>query len=151
MEALAAAPELKQRLMERTLASWRRRVITQRRYTWKTRRLCFFCSKRASGSSLRRNNSDFTDLRRPRGGSFAQRALLRPVAQDTILPTVAYIGGPAELAYLAQSQVIYDRLSGRMPVVTSREFVHAGGIAGGKLLSRYHLDGWRRLSSIRRI
>jgi bacillithiol biosynthesis cysteine-adding enzyme BshC len=47
-------------------------------------------------------------------------ALLRPVMQDYLLPTVAYVGGPAELAYLAQSQVIYDRLLGRMPVALAR-------------------------------
>ena len=34
-----------------------------------------------------------------------------------MLPTVAYVGGPAEVAYFAQSRVIYDRLLGRMPVV----------------------------------
>ena len=30
-------------------------------------------------------------------------ALLRPVFQDAILPTSAYVGGPAEVAYFAQS------------------------------------------------
>ncbi len=39
-------------------------------------------------------------------------ALLRPVFQDSILPTSAYIGGPAEIAYFAQSQVIYEKLLG---------------------------------------
>ena len=38
-----------------------------------------------------------------------------------MLPTVAYVGGPAELAYLAQSQVIYRRLSERIPVAVSRQ------------------------------
>jgi bacillithiol biosynthesis cysteine-adding enzyme BshC len=37
-------------------------------------------------------------------------ALLRPVFQDTILPTAAYIGGPAEVAYFAQSAVLYERI-----------------------------------------
>ena len=37
-------------------------------------------------------------------------ALLRPVFQDTILPTTAYVGGPAEVAYFAQSAVIYERV-----------------------------------------
>jgi bacillithiol biosynthesis cysteine-adding enzyme BshC len=47
-------------------------------------------------------------------------ALLRPVVQDSMLPTVATIGGPAELAYLAQSEVIYHALLGRMPVPVPR-------------------------------
>ncbi len=47
-------------------------------------------------------------------------AMLRPVIQDSMLPTVAYIGGPAETAYLAQSSVIYDNLLGRMPVAVPR-------------------------------
>ena len=39
-------------------------------------------------------------------------ALLRPVFQDTILPVAAYVGGPAEIAYWAQSAVIYERVLG---------------------------------------
>lgn len=46
--------------------------------------------------------------------------LLRPVLQDFILPTAAYIGGPAEVAYMAQAQVVYRRLLGRMPAILSR-------------------------------
>ncbi len=47
-------------------------------------------------------------------------ALLRPVFQDAILPTAAYIGGPAEIAYFAQSAVIYERLLGRLTPVLPR-------------------------------
>lgn len=36
--------------------------------------------------------------------------LLRPVMQDTLLPTSVYIGGPAEIAYFAQSQVVYQSI-----------------------------------------
>ena len=47
-------------------------------------------------------------------------ALLRPVVQDTLLPTSAYIGGPAEVAYFAQSQVLYQHILGRTTPVLPR-------------------------------
>jgi bacillithiol biosynthesis cysteine-adding enzyme BshC len=47
-------------------------------------------------------------------------ALLRPVFQDAILPTSTYIGGPAEIAYFAQSQVLYERILGRTTPVLPR-------------------------------
>jgi len=52
--------------------------------------------------------------------ALSPNALLRPVMQDYLLPTAAYVGGPAELAYLAQSQVIYQALLGRAPVAVPR-------------------------------
>ncbi len=47
-------------------------------------------------------------------------ALLRPVFQDTLLPTTAYIGGPSEIAYFAQSAVIYQAILGRITPVLPR-------------------------------
>jgi bacillithiol biosynthesis cysteine-adding enzyme BshC len=47
-------------------------------------------------------------------------ALLRPVFQDTVLPTAAYVGGPAEIAYFAQSAVLYEAILGRVTPVLPR-------------------------------
>jgi bacillithiol synthase len=47
-------------------------------------------------------------------------ALLRPVFQDAILPTAAYVGGPAEVAYFAQSEVLYSRILARVTPVLPR-------------------------------
>jgi bacillithiol biosynthesis cysteine-adding enzyme BshC len=47
-------------------------------------------------------------------------ALLRPVFQDSMLPTAAYVGGPSEVAYFAQSQVLYERILGRTTPVLPR-------------------------------
>jgi bacillithiol biosynthesis cysteine-adding enzyme BshC len=47
-------------------------------------------------------------------------AILRPVFQDTILPTTAYIGGPAEVAYFAQSAVLYERILCRITPILPR-------------------------------
>jgi len=47
-------------------------------------------------------------------------ALLRPLFQDAILPTAAYIGGPAEVAYFAQSAVLYTEILGRITPILPR-------------------------------
>jgi bacillithiol biosynthesis cysteine-adding enzyme BshC len=47
-------------------------------------------------------------------------ALLRPVFQDTLLPTAAYVGGPAEIAYFAQSAVLYEAILERITPVLPR-------------------------------
>jgi bacillithiol synthase len=51
---------------------------------------------------------------------FSANALLRPVIQDHLFPTLAYIGGSAEVAYFAQSQVLYQHLLGRTTPILSR-------------------------------
>lgn len=47
-------------------------------------------------------------------------ALLRPIAQDTLLPTAVYVGGPAELAYFAQLAPLYAHFGLPMPVIAPR-------------------------------
>lgn len=51
---------------------------------------------------------------------FNANVLLRPVLQDYWLPTLAYFGGPAEVAYFAQLGVVYEKLLGRVTPVLSR-------------------------------
>ncbi|MCB1021797.1 MAG: bacillithiol biosynthesis cysteine-adding enzyme BshC [Acidobacteria bacterium] len=70
---------------------------------------------------------------------FSPNALLRPVVQDFLLPTAALIGGPAELAYWAQSAVLYDRLLGRMPAALHRASFTLLDSRSSKLLAKYGL------------
>ncbi|MFZ0978890.1 MAG: bacillithiol biosynthesis cysteine-adding enzyme BshC [Candidatus Acidiferrales bacterium] len=72
--------------------------------------------------------------------AFSASALLRPVLQDTFLPTAAYIGGPAEVAYLAQSQVIYQRILGRMPAILPRASFTIIEQPIARFLSQYGLE-----------
>jgi len=53
-------------------------------------------------------------------GNFSANVLLRPVLQDYWLPTLAYIGGPAEIAYFAQAAVVYQKLLGRVTPILPR-------------------------------
>jgi uncharacterized protein YllA (UPF0747 family) len=52
--------------------------------------------------------------------AFTPNVLLRPIIQDTLLPTAAYVAGAAEIAYMAQAQVVYKKLLGRMPAILPR-------------------------------
>jgi bacillithiol biosynthesis cysteine-adding enzyme BshC len=74
-----------------------------------------------------------------RSEQLSPNALLRPVVQDYMLPTAAYIGGPAELAYFAQSQVLYERLLGHMPRLVSRSGFTLFDARSAKLMERYRL------------
>ncbi|ATB31972.1 hypothetical protein MEBOL_005444 [Melittangium boletus DSM 14713] len=51
---------------------------------------------------------------------FTTSALLRPLLQDTWLPTAAYVGGPGEIAYFAQLAPLYAHLGLPMPLVVPR-------------------------------
>lgn len=51
---------------------------------------------------------------------FSPSVLLRPIVQDYLLPTVAYIGGPAEVAYFAQISAIYPLFPVEFPVIIPR-------------------------------
>lgn len=70
---------------------------------------------------------------------FSPNVLLRPVVQDWLLPTVAYIAGPHELAYFAQAQVLYQELLGRMPVVYPRTSLTVVEPKVRRLLTKYRL------------
>ncbi len=66
--------------------------------------------------------------------------LLRPVVQDALLGTAACIGGPAEIAYFAQAEVVYRRLGVPMPAILSRPGFTLVTRTLERLFSKYHLS-----------
>jgi bacillithiol biosynthesis cysteine-adding enzyme BshC len=70
---------------------------------------------------------------------FSPNVLLRSVVQDTLFPTVCYVGGPAELAYFAQLKPIYASFGVPMPLVAARATVTLLDANGIKFLTRSHL------------
>lgn len=128
-DALAAAPQLseqvKARSAELTAAGYHAQVLFEGADA-----SFFFVLEDGRRVPLRKQAvTDFSRL--------SPNALLRPVMQDYLLPTVALIGGPAEIAYLAQSAPLYDGLLGRRPVAIARNGFTLLEPRAAKLLDRY--------------
>lgn len=67
-------------------------------------------------------------------------ALLRPVFQDFLLSTSLTLGGPAEIAYLAQSAVLYERILGHQTTAAPRFSATLIEPAIAALLRRHELS-----------
>jgi len=70
---------------------------------------------------------------------FSTSALLRPIVQDTLLPTAAYVGGPAEVAYFAQLPPVYRAFGRAMPLVVPRSRFRIVDERARRLLDRLGL------------
>jgi bacillithiol biosynthesis cysteine-adding enzyme BshC len=143
--ALDAAPDLSQQVLQRnrelTGAGYHAQVHVEDSTSF------VFLLENGRRLTLRRHGREYvingrrlsTEELMDRAASLSPNALLRPVVQDSILPTVAYVGGPAELAYLAQSEVIYRHVLGRMPVALNRAGFTLLDQRSRKLMERYKL------------
>ena len=66
------------------------------------------------------SSEELSALAKTSPDSFSPNVLLRPVVQDHVLPTLAYVGGAAEVAYFAQVAIAYEKLQGRITPVLPR-------------------------------
>ncbi|HEY6191975.1 MAG TPA: bacillithiol biosynthesis cysteine-adding enzyme BshC [Bacteroidota bacterium] len=65
---------------------------------------------------------------------------LRPICQDTLLPTLAYVGGPAEIAYFAQLKTVYAHFGMTMPIIYPRASVTIYEQKFERILEKYQLE-----------
>jgi bacillithiol biosynthesis cysteine-adding enzyme BshC len=82
---------------------------------------------------------------------FSPNVLLRPVYQDTLLPTVATVAGPGEIAYFAQLKGVYGEFRLPMPIIYPRKSLTIVEKNIGSLLKKYHLDVpelWRNVARL---
>jgi bacillithiol biosynthesis cysteine-adding enzyme BshC len=145
-KAVAEAPELTAALLERnrelTAAGYHTQVHVEDHTS------LVFLLENGKRLALRRKGGEYTQNGRrftsqelmDRAASLSPNAILRPVIQDSMVPTVAYIGGPAEVAYLAQSETLYRGILGRMPVAVPRAGFTLLDARSEKLMDRYGLN-----------
>lgn len=90
------------------------------------------------------STADLTSILDAEPERISPSALLRPVFQDFLLSASAIIGGPAEIAYFAQSGVLYERilgpLGGRQTPALPRFSATLIEPAVGELLRRHELS-----------
>jgi len=70
---------------------------------------------------------------------FSPNVLLRAVVQDYLLPTLAYLGGSAEIAYFAQTAEVYRLLERPVTPILPRSSVTLVEPHTGRALERYGL------------
>ena len=70
---------------------------------------------------------------------FSPNVTLRPIVQDFLLPTLAYIGGPAEIAYFAQLRPNYGLLNRVDPVALPRASFTLIEKRHAKTMSKYDI------------
>ena len=107
----------------------------------------FFLLDQGERKALKLRNGEYSTRERTysledlaaRSADLSANALLRPVVQDYMFPSVAVVGGPAELAYFAQSAPLYHQLLGHIPVPVSRAGFTLLSPRTTKLLTRYQL------------
>jgi bacillithiol biosynthesis cysteine-adding enzyme BshC len=73
---------------------------------------------RATGRAI--PAAELAELAAGRPEDLSPDVVLRPLMQDYIFPTAAYVAGPGEAAYFAQLGTVYERFGVRMPIVAPR-------------------------------
>jgi bacillithiol synthase len=68
---------------------------------------------------------------------FSPNVLLRPLVQDTLFPTICYVAGPSELAYLGQLRDVYAHFGVPMPLMYPRATATLIDSATARFLARY--------------
>jgi bacillithiol biosynthesis cysteine-adding enzyme BshC len=70
---------------------------------------------------------------------FSPNVLLRPIVQDTLFPTICYVAGPNELAYLGQLREVYKHFNVPMPLMYQRATATIADSATIRFLNKYAL------------
>jgi bacillithiol biosynthesis cysteine-adding enzyme BshC len=151
LQALERAPELREKLLERSQLLSRSGYHAQVKVTEDS--TLVFVTREGNRLPIHQQDGDYfvegaqktslDELRRELNAdpiAFSPNVLFRPLVQDTLLPTIAYIAGPSELAYLGQAQVLYEAFGRPQPVFFPRAAFTLVDHRIQRLLDKYRLS-----------
>lgn len=78
---------------------------------------------RTRNSQLAAGESGILEMIEQKPTCFSPNVVLRPVLQNWLLPVIAYVGGPGEIAYHAQLKEIYSLFGLEMPILYPRQSI----------------------------
>ncbi len=70
---------------------------------------------------------------------FSPNVVLRPLYQETILPNLAYIGGPSEIPYWLQLKGVFDQYQTPFPILMPRNFAMYVPLVSAKRINKLGL------------
>jgi len=74
------------------------------------------------GTNLKFSKEELKKLLEEKPEKFSPNVVMRPLYQEWILPNVAYIGGPGELAYWLQLKGVFEEFQEIFPILMPRNF-----------------------------
>ncbi len=104
----------------------------------------YLLEPRPDGFGLKGTRQHFTkehilDLVEKEPSVFSPNVVLRPLCQDTLLPTVAYVAGPGEISYFAQLRPLYPAFDIPQPIIYPRASLTIVEEKVEKVLSRFDI------------
>ncbi|HET7698356.1 MAG TPA: bacillithiol biosynthesis cysteine-adding enzyme BshC [Vicinamibacterales bacterium] len=86
---------------------------------------------------IRHSSAALANEAKSRPSAFSPNVLLRPVVQDTLFPTICYVAGPSELAYLGQLRGVYEQFGVPMPLMYPRATATLLDSGAARFLGKY--------------
>ncbi len=77
---------------------------------------------RINNQELSYSKEDILALADSNPEKFSPNVIMRPLYQETILPNLAYVGGPAEIIYWLQLKAMFDHYQASFPILMPRNF-----------------------------
>lgn len=72
--------------------------------------------------------------------NFSPNVVLRPIYQQTILPNLAYVGGPGEISYWLEYKTMFDEFKVTFPILQPRHFALLLDKNSNERLSKFEIS-----------